>query len=147
MATILGNNFPNLLKGTNGSDVIKGFGSFDALYGFGGNDKLYGGASNDFLDGGKGKDLFVGGSGKDVFHFRNGDGGFNPLTGKGDIVRDYIDDVDFLSVPGSGLGAVSLVQIFDTAAGSGTIVTYSGGGGSFFVKNYFAGQWSNDDFI
>ena len=145
MATILGNNFPNLLKGTNGSDVIKGFGSFDALYGFGGNDKLYGGASNDFLDGGKGKDLFVGGSGKDVFHFRNGDGGFNPLTGKGDIVRDYIDDVDFLSVPGSGIGAVSLAEIIFTPAGSGTIVSYSGG--SFFVKNYFSAQWSTDDFI
>jgi Ca2+-binding RTX toxin-like protein len=147
MARIIGNNFPNILRGTNGADLIKGLGSFDALYGRSGNDALYGGASNDFLDGGKGKDLFVGGAGKDVFNFRSGDGGFNPATGKGDIVRDYIDDVDFLSVPGSGSGAVSLVQIFDTGAGSGTIVTYAGGGGSFFVKNYFMAQWSTDDFI
>jgi Ca2+-binding RTX toxin-like protein len=144
MARINGNNFPNLLRGTSAADIIKGYGSVDALYGLGGNDNMYGGPGNDYLNGGKGSDHLWGGGGHDFFQFKSGDGNFNPVTGKGDIVMDYDDGLDRFYVPGSGFGAVTTSIITDTAAGSGTLVEYNGG--SFFIKNFF-GTFASDDFV
>jgi Ca2+-binding RTX toxin-like protein len=142
MARINGNNFPNLLRGTSAADTIKGFGSVDALYGLGGNDNMYGGQGNDYLNGGKGKDHLWGGGGHDFFEFKNGDGNFNILTGKGDIVEDYQDNIDRFYVPGSGFGAVT-TTVMDTPAGHGTLVAYNGG--SFFILG-FDGSFAADDF-
>lgn len=142
MARIIGNNFPNLLKGTSAADLIKGLGSVDALYGYNGNDKIYGGTGNDYLNGGKGKDQLWGGGGHDFFQFKSGDGSFNPLTGKGDIVMDYDDGLDRFYVPGSGFAAVT-TSVLDTPAGHGTLVEYNGG--SFFILG-FDGSFAPDDF-
>jgi len=149
MARIIGNNFPNFLRGTGGQDVIMGLASTDVLLGLGGNDKLYGGSGQDFLQGGKGRDDLWGGGARDVFKFKIGDGFWNSNTGKwDDVVYDYRDGRDVFDVPGGGgLGSVTLRQVFDGPHGGGTEVAYGFLGGGFFVKNYFAGQWSNDDFI
>jgi Ca2+-binding RTX toxin-like protein len=152
MANIIGNNFPNLLRGTSGRDVIKGLGSLDALYGLGGNDKLYGGPGNDLVVGGKGRDQLWGNSGNDLFKFNNRDGFWNPGTGKwDDVVYDYQDNRDAFDIPGPG-GAGSFIAdpVTSGPQGAGTHVTYApyatGEIGGFFVKG-FTGNFSNDDFI
>lgn len=65
-ATIVGDDGPEVLKGTKKADVIVGNGGKDKIKGKGGNDRLCGGRGKDILIGGAGrKDRLIGGPGKD----------------------------------------------------------------------------------
>jgi Tol biopolymer transport system component len=65
-ATIVGDDGPEILKGTKKADVIVGNGGNDRIKGKGGNDRLCGGRGKDRLIGGAGrKDRLIGGPGKD----------------------------------------------------------------------------------
>jgi Tol biopolymer transport system component len=65
-ATIVGDDGPDVLKGTKKPDVIVGNGGNDKIKGRGGNDRLCGGRGKDTLVGGAGrKDRLIGGPGKD----------------------------------------------------------------------------------
>jgi len=65
-ATIVGDDGPELIKGTKRADVIVGNGGNDRIKGKGGNDRLCGGRGKDRLIGGPGKkDRLIGGPGKD----------------------------------------------------------------------------------
>ena len=152
MARFVGDNFNNNITGSNGNDVIVGKGGNDVLKGLAGNDDIYGNSGNDYLIGGRGSDYLWGGGGHDRFQFNAFDGGFNNSTHKwDDVVFDYNDWQDQFVVPGSGFSNVSLTEWFDTSQGSGTeVVIHANNGaavGSFFVRGYFAPQWSSDDFL
>jgi Tol biopolymer transport system component len=65
-ATIVGDDGPELIKGTKRADVIVGNGGKDKIKGLAGNDRICGGLGKDILIGGKGrKDRLIGGPGKD----------------------------------------------------------------------------------
>ena len=65
-ATILGDDGPDVIRGTRKADVILGFGGADRLIGRGGNDRLCGGKGRDRLRAGKGRDRCKGGPARDV---------------------------------------------------------------------------------
>jgi Ca2+-binding RTX toxin-like protein len=94
MATINGDNSPNLLIGTPFNDVIRGFGGADVLNGgIGGglgNDVLRGGSGNDLLDGGFGNDLLDGGTGNDTMN-----GGLGNDVYRVNSLRDAIIELPF----------------------------------------------------
>jgi RTX calcium-binding nonapeptide repeat (4 copies) len=60
MASIVGNDSDNLLRGTSSSDTIRGRNGNDILEGFGGNETLLGGKNDDYLFGGLGSDILSG---------------------------------------------------------------------------------------
>jgi Tol biopolymer transport system component len=65
-ATIVGDDGPEVIKGTKRADVIVGNGGTDRIKGKGGNDRICGGRGRDVLIGGAGrKDRLIGGPGKD----------------------------------------------------------------------------------
>ncbi len=63
--TIVGTQWPDVLRGTNGRDVICGFGGNDRIVGRGGNDIVYAGPGDDRVDAGAGNDVVYGGSDRD----------------------------------------------------------------------------------
>ncbi|MDH5334190.1 MAG: hypothetical protein OEW65_09935, partial [Thermoleophilia bacterium] len=63
--TIVGTQWPDVLRGTSGRDVICGFGGNDRILGRGGNDVVYAGPGDDRVDGGAGNDVVYGGPGRD----------------------------------------------------------------------------------
>jgi Ca2+-binding RTX toxin-like protein len=149
MTNFIGGSGRDVLKGTESNDLFKGNGDVDRLFGFGGNDTILGGADTDQLEGGNGRDLLVGGPGydwlrggrdADTFKFYRGDSYFDFFTPIADLIIDFEDGVDHIDVPGKGLRAVDLTKI-----SGGTLVEYHGG--SFGVRGYRPGDWSNDDFI
>ena len=152
MARFVGDNFNNNITGTTGNDVIVGRGGNDVLKGLAGDDDIYGNSGNDYLIGGRGSDYLWGGGGHDRFQFNAFDGGFNNSTDTwDDVVFDYNDRQDQFVVPGRGFSNISLTEWFGTSQGSGTeVVIHANNGaavGSFFVRGYFAPQWSSDDFL
>ncbi|BDA70509.1 Hemolysin-type calcium-binding region [Rivularia sp. IAM M-261] len=87
MATIVGNDSDNRLRGTStadtirgrdGNDILEGLGGIDTLLGGKGDDYLFGGAGADILSGDgetsatsqpeKGSDILVGGSASDILY-------------------------------------------------------------------------------
>jgi hypothetical protein len=64
-ATIVGDDGPDVLKGTNRRDVFVANGGNDVVKGKGGNDLICLGKGKDRASGGKGRDKCVGGPGKD----------------------------------------------------------------------------------
>ena len=116
--TIVGNRLDNRFRGGEGNDRILGKKGKDRLYGLGGNDILVGGAGRDRLKGGDGDDLLKGG--KDNDRLWGNDGIDRLIGGKGrdrlvggnnadvfvfskglgfDMIRDFEDGEDFLSLP------------------------------------------------
>jgi len=80
MAIILGDDDPNLLRGTRRDDFIFGFDDDDRLLGNEGDDRLYGGDDHDQLFGGTGDDdLFSGRDGDRIW----GQAGRDQLEGEG----------------------------------------------------------------
>lgn len=63
--TIVGTQWPDVLRGTNRRDVICGFGGNDRIIGLGGNDVVYAGPGDDRVDAGSGNDVVVAGRGRD----------------------------------------------------------------------------------
>ena len=66
LATIVGTQGADRLRGTAGSDVIVGRGGRDVLRGGGGNDRICGRGGNDTVRGGGGADRLRGGNGRDM---------------------------------------------------------------------------------
>ena len=65
-ATILGDDGPDVIRGTKKADVIVGFAGNDTLIGRRGNDRLCGGKGRDRLRAGKGRDRCKGGPARDL---------------------------------------------------------------------------------
>lgn len=66
VATIVGTDGPNDLRGTKLPDVIVGLGGNDTITGASGNDTICGGPGNDFISAGNGHDYVDGGPGDDT---------------------------------------------------------------------------------
>jgi TolB protein len=81
-ATIVGDDGPDVLKGTKKRDVIVANGGNDKIKGKGGNDLICGGAGKDQLKGGKGNDKLIGGAGKDTLSGAGGRDSCNGSKGK-----------------------------------------------------------------
>jgi hemolysin type calcium-binding protein len=80
IATIVGTNLPDAIKGTSGKDVIALLGGADQAKAGSGNDIVCGGLGNDDLRGQTGKDKLFGEKGKDEL---NGGGGKGDLCNGG----------------------------------------------------------------
>ncbi|MCI4061335.1 hypothetical protein MRQ36_01600 [Micromonospora sp. R77] len=73
VATVVGTEGDDLLRGTAGADVIVGLGGNDVLLGLDGDDVICGGAGNDVINGNDGDDRLFGGPGTDVVNGNDGD--------------------------------------------------------------------------
>ena len=87
-ATIVGNDRPNIIRGTSGRDVIVARGGRDTIYGRGGNDLICAGKGRDVVKGGDGKDKIFGQSGNDKL---KGGAGFDRLDGGPDKDACYVN--------------------------------------------------------
>jgi|GEM_PF-5286119 len=87
-ATIVGNDRPNIIRGTSGRDVIVARGGRDTIYGRGGNDLICAGKGRDLVRGGSGKDKIFGQSGNDKL---KGGAGFDRLDGGSDKDACYVN--------------------------------------------------------
>ena len=65
VATHVGTENKDTIRGTSGDDVIVGLGGDDRIYGRGGNDVICGGPGNDTIYGNSGNDILIGGEGRD----------------------------------------------------------------------------------
>ena len=72
VATIVGTNGNDEIKGTNGRDVIVARGGNDEIYGRGGNDLICAGAGVDDVEAGAGNDRVYGGGGNDDLEGQDG---------------------------------------------------------------------------
>ncbi|MBD2460094.1 hypothetical protein H6G89_03455 [Oscillatoria sp. FACHB-1407] len=91
MATLIGDNFNNVLRGTPERDSLLGLGGNDRLFGFQQNDTLGGGDGNDLLNGGTGGDRLSGGRGNDVYFVDNRRDRIVESVNQGiDIIRTFI---------------------------------------------------------
>jgi Ca2+-binding RTX toxin-like protein len=93
MATILGTDGNDNLRGTTKSDFIDGKAGQDKLRGRGGNDTLNGGTGNDTLNGGAGNDILEGNSDADLFVGSAGNDRIagNDLSGLDDSSNDTVN--------------------------------------------------------
>lgn len=73
VATVVGTDGDDLLRGTAGTDVISGLGGNDVLLGLDGDDVICGGAGNDVINGNDGDDRLFGGPGTDLVNGNDGD--------------------------------------------------------------------------
>lgn len=149
------------LYGESGNDILLGFGGddrlfggvgFDVLFGDAGRDVLLGGADNDYLYGGDDTDVLLGEDGNDVLNggaapdYMVGGAGYDifvlkPGEAKGDVIADFVNGGDMLSLQGYGAGAKL------TNAGGGVFyVTYSGGIDTF-VLNGVTSLVANADYV
>ncbi|CAA6825077.1 MAG: Alkaline phosphatase (EC [uncultured Thiotrichaceae bacterium] len=99
LATIIGTNKADRLKGTSGDDVIVGLNGKDWIDGKGGNDIICGGKGEDNIIAGDGNDKVFGGRGNDLIR-----GGLGNDELHGDEGRDTIkgDDGDDKAFGGKG---------------------------------------------
>jgi len=84
--TIVGDDRPNVIRGTNKRDVICPDEGNDVIYGRGGNDYILGGLGRDKLYGGDGNDTFRAWGGKDRVFGENGDDRLNGEIGNDILV-------------------------------------------------------------
>jgi len=120
MATILGTNGIDNLKGgfasdfilaMNGADLARGGYGNDQISGGEGDDKLYGDENNDYLMGdvgddqlfgGNGSDTLIGGAGADTMSGGNGDDNFI-ISGRAESIGDFV-------IGGSGVDTLTLTM-------------------------------------
>lgn len=133
MATIYGDNTPNVIEGTDQDDRILGWlksnktadqgpsSDEDELYGHDGRDTIYGGAGDDYISGGGGDDTLYGGASDDEIYGDEGDDIIDGGVGDDNISGDEGDDV----LKG-GAGDDYLIDL----AG---IITIDGGDGDDFI--------------
>lgn len=110
------------------ADRISGGRGFDEVYGGDGNDRIYGGAADDLLYGGDDDDRLYGGTETDILKDGFGrdslTGGADPdifilvTDGEDDLITDYEDGLDRLSIEGQSYEALT---ISDTANGDVSI--------------------------
>ncbi|MFV0303397.1 MAG: calcium-binding protein [Paracoccus sp. (in: a-proteobacteria)] len=89
-----------------GIEDLKGSSYNDQLAGDGGNNRLWGAGGNDLLNGRGGDDRLIGGSGADTFIFR-------PSSGN-DLIADFQDDIDRISLRGHGLADYAALRALGT---------------------------------
>lgn len=139
---IKGKDGIDVIRGGTGNDVLNGNGKSDLLLGEDGNDTLRGGNGkdilkggddNDFLMGGIGRDQLFGGSGNDTFVFKDG--------WAVDVVRDFEDDIDTISLDsslwGGNLTIAQVIALYGSSnvannGNGGTHVELDFGGGDIF---------------
>ena len=142
---IVGNGGGNQINGGRGNDSLNGLGGNDRLFGgagsdllAGGNghDRLEGGDGNDTLNGSNGTDVLIGGAGNDLLTGGGGTDTFVFSDGGGvDRVRDFVDDIDQLSLHedlwGGGLDVARVIDRF--ARDQATSVLFDFGGGDRLI--------------
>lgn len=96
---VFGNKANNEITAMGGLDHIDGRGGHDILNGNGGKDFIKGGPGGDVLNGGLGKDTLKGGTGADLFVLTD-------TSGK-DIIKDFVQGVDFIDVPNTALATLT----------------------------------------
>ena len=130
-----GNALDNRITGGDGGNVLIGLGGRDVLVGNDGDDSLSGSFGNDVLSGGAGADVLDGGRGADVFVFASGGGD--------DIVTDFTDNIDTISL--RGLGLASTAEAMDHARQVGADVVFDFGPGlTLTLQDAVLAQFGND---
>ena len=133
--TMLGNGGQDTISGQGGNDQLKGGGGNDVLKGDTGADKLFGDAGADTLNGGVGNDQLTGGNGADLFVFgRNGDQ---------DVIRDFADNIDTISLAGLGVRTVTQALARATQLGDDVLFDF-GRGDTLRVMDTTIGELRND---
>lgn len=140
-------NGNDTINGNLGEDRIEGGAGNNALRGGQGADTLIGGQGNDRLSGDLGADRLSGGDGIDIFTFS----GAGSASGAPDIVTDYVDGVDRLSIgfaptivltgaPSSAAAAVGAAQqLMNDRVGDGEVVALQVGSDSYLLYSSSAG--------
>lgn len=144
---IAGNIADNGLKGGGGNDRLFGDAGADKLSGGAGGDRLLGGtcddilcgrSGNDKIRGGEGNDIVFGGKGADVFFFAAGDGS--------DRIADFHDDVDTISLTGTGIHKAG--ELLDHAVQiGGDVVIALGDEASLTLSNVRLNLLDASDFV
>lgn len=132
---VSGGNGSDLVVGNEGNDVVHGDGDRDYVYGDIGNDRLFGDDGDDYLQGDAGADRLTGGAGADQFEFaptRDGNGAIVPDPDR-DIVTDYQQGVDHLSVDQWFAGGAFALIGSDKFTGAGDEVRFASVGGGTLV--------------
>ena len=134
---IEGGSGADRIEGGSGRDRLLGGSGNDRLEGGSGDDRLEGGSGNDRIDGGSGDDRLEGGSGADVFVFARGGGR--------DVVVDFRDDLDTLSIDDRLVGPDRVAAVMDEARQQGSDVVFDFGGGDvLIVEDTTVRQLTND---
>lgn len=144
---ITGTTASETLNGGTADDILNGLAGNDRLNGLAGNDVLDGGDGDDILAGGSGNDSLVGGAGTDTASYftTEGDGGTQPLTGRGvtvnlstgtatdnwgnvdtltsieQITGSSMDDMLTGGLPANGSGPLDGYEGFRSMAGNDTV--------------------------
>jgi Ca2+-binding RTX toxin-like protein len=161
---LYGNIGNDLLDGGDGNDTIAGgqnddqlFGNLgdDALFGNLGNDVLDAGDGNDYLAGGQNNDNLIGGLGDDTL---SGDLGDDTLSGGGgsdrfafaanggnDIIADFTDGVDVISLSAELLAEIQSRQTIAVNTAEGARIEL--GGGSITLTGIDAAAIGVNDFV
>ncbi len=88
VATIVGTNGQDVLKGTPGRDIINGLGGSDTIQGFGGDDVICGAGGNDTIWGHGGSDVIIGGPGNDNIFGNTGNNRIYAGDGDDEVFTD-----------------------------------------------------------
>ena len=130
MATMYGNEFGNILRGSREGDFLYGRNGNDTLYGYDGDDFLAGGAGNDTLYGGAGNDTYVVDSQYDQVIELAGEGIDTVVTGTHHWLAANVENLRTarpLDTVPVDLGGNELDNVITGSDGANSI---SGGGGA-----------------
>ncbi|MFO1049541.1 MAG: calcium-binding protein [Geminicoccaceae bacterium] len=131
--TLKGGDGGDLLFGEGDDDLVQGGDGYDHLSGGAGNDRLSGNGGKDQLDGGAGDDQLTGGAGSDRFIVTPGGYDLSGTRGQADVVLDFQNGVDRLTVTGFGPAYDTAAEILAaaTVSGGSTFITLVEPGGLF----------------
>lgn len=142
MATKIGNNAANTIKGTSLLDKLLGNGGNDTISGKAGNDKIDGGSGKDVINGGAGDDWLIGGSGNDKLTGGTGSDVFSFKSGSGvDRITDFSVTEDKLAIKAGVNGIQTANDVLDHATagvdahGNPTVSINLGGGNKIILQN------------
>jgi len=140
---LFGNLGNDLLRGGNGNDILNGDAGNDTLQGQSGNDTINAGMGDDILQGGMGNDRLVGNRGADTLV--GGEGSDTFVFGKffdRDVVTDFKDNVDTISLLGLGVSNSTLALSHATQVGANVVFDF--GTDMLTVRNVQIDQLSDD---
>ncbi|HUS97447.1 MAG TPA: hypothetical protein VMX97_11965, partial [Hyphomicrobiaceae bacterium] len=121
--------------GTAGNDTVTMTTTSNvSINGRGGADTIAGGAGDDLLDGGADSDSLTGNGGADRFVLALGTGT--------DIVEDFADGIDMISVAGATLGEITI-----SAFGATDTEIFLLSGDTLILRNIIPSQITADDFV
>lgn len=131
-----GDNGDDRINGGNGDDFLLGDNNNDNILGGAGEDRLFGGPGDDVLVGEAGRDFVRGGSGADLFDFRVGS--------DVDILLDFADDVDKISLTTFNFADVAQALSFATETAAGDVRFDFDTGDTLVVLNTTIAALQND---